>query len=161
MTRSTRPGPLFQTDKQQFSGVPPSEEYSLQLDNRQAEIARASGWLSGLCSGHGLSKEDIFRLDLCLNEILQNIIQYSAATWIRVELIMDEIQAVLSVIDDGQEFDPTALPGPLPASSLKTSQAGGWGVHFLRKFSENITYNRLDQRNILEVTFRLKGDKAR
>jgi len=53
------------------------------------------------------------------------------------------------VEDDGQPFDPLAVPEPDTAKSLEERTIGGLGIHLVRKLMDNLEYKRQGERNLL------------
>jgi serine/threonine-protein kinase RsbW len=131
------------------------EIVSEPFNNWPEMVPIASQWLANCCLELGLGREDAFRLDLCLNEALQNVTQYSGASWFQIGLVVDNWQAVLSIHDNGMVFDPLAVKEPMPTTDLQAAPVGGWGVHLLHAFSDRLNYARLGDVNILRMAFRL------
>jgi serine/threonine-protein kinase RsbW len=130
---------------------------SIRPDPR--EVRRASTWLAERCQEQGVPEAQIQRLDLCLNEVLANLIEH-AGTGVRqggVDLELEVLchqgagEATLVVRDGGASFDPvTFSPGPAPRT-LGEAEPGGLGLVLLRSFSDELHYRRADGRNELRI----------
>ena len=57
--------------------IPSSDRYQLTLEWEPSAAARASEWVRELCREKGLSEDDTYRLDLCLQEVVQNILDHA------------------------------------------------------------------------------------
>ena len=73
---------------------------------------------------------------------------------IRLELDLAPPEAaILTVIDEGPEFDPLSVsPARIP-SSLDEAQVGGLGIHLVRSFADSCEYRRDDGRNVFRAYF--------
>ncbi len=136
--------------------------HCLKLDGTPAAIGAASAWLRSLGSRHGLSDEDLFHLDLCASELVTNVVDYAyggKAGEIRLELLLDQATATLTVIDAGPPFDPLSQPAPPQPGSLQEAPDGGLGLHLVRQLASVVHYERGDGRN--RVTVRIGDEQPR
>jgi serine/threonine-protein kinase RsbW len=127
----------------------------LSLQATKDEVRRASAWLSVACSERGVPPSEIGRLDICLNEVLTNIIMHSGCNEQSppVELSL-EIQADLgigkatvTVADAGHAFDPLAVPPNPQPRSLADAEPGGLGLVMIRSNADDLRYRHRDGRN--------------
>lgn len=117
-------------------------------------VIAASAWLRGFAHDERLSHDTEFRLDLCLTELLSNIVSYAHADRIshriEVTVALDATAVTVTLADDGAPFDPiTAAPVPLP-DQLATAEAGGAGLRLVHGFSDRASYRRDGLRNVVE-----------
>ena len=101
------------------------------------------------------------RLDLVMEEIVMNVINYSYAEGERgtVEVgyaVPEPGKLLVQVGDTGRKFDPLAKDPPDLRLGLADRPIGGLGIFLVKQIAHSITYDRVDNRNIL--TFRLKAD---
>ena len=140
--------------------MPNSDRYRLTLEWEPSAATRASEWVRELCQEKELSEDDTYRLDLCLQEVVQNILDHagrdSFASGIDLEAGFDRRQAILRVSDPGMAFDPRQAPPPAEADSLGELQIGGWGIHLVREFTDRFDYQRTGERNVVTLGFELK-----
>lgn len=64
----------------------------------------------------------------------------------------DDHQLVLQVTDQGEGFNPDALPDPLNENNLLKS--GGRGVFLIRQFSDDVSFN--DSGNVVTIRYNLE-----
>lgn len=121
-----------------------------------ADVRLASEWLARECAG--VPGEALGRLELCLNEALANVIAHggvsAAAQSIALRVRQDIGEAAVSITDAGPAFDATSAALKEPAHSLADATPGGLGLLMMRKFSDALTYHRVDDKNILTITVR-------
>ena len=134
---------------------PAGEGLSIRADG--ADVRRASEWLQKSGAERGVPRDEIGRLELCLNEVLANVISYGgpSAQAAPVELTLEVAhgqgrhEASVTVTDAGIAFDtPAAMPRPSP-ESLTDAQVGGLGIVMIHSFSDTLRYRREDGRNHL------------
>jgi serine/threonine-protein kinase RsbW len=128
-----------------------------------ADVRLASLWLEREALAAGVPADQVARLDACLNEVLANVIAHGGVTarsgpvLVRLESGPDE--AGVTVIDAGIAFDPVAyVPRPFPGT-LDEAEPGGLGVVMIRKFSDEVAYERRDGAN--RLTFRVRWEPVR
>jgi serine/threonine-protein kinase RsbW len=63
----------------------------------------------------------------------------------------EDHQLVLQVTDQGEGFNPDALPDPLDENNLLKS--GGRGVFLIRQFSDEVSFN--DSGNIVTIRYNI------
>jgi anti-sigma regulatory factor (Ser/Thr protein kinase) len=122
-----------------------------------AELARLTAWADDFIHQAGLSNEVAFRLHLCLEEAVSNIIRHGNVTTVQQEIrvMLDEAEGsvIAQIEDDGQPFDPCRVQLRRPAASIEDAEAGGFGIPLMRRFASEITYERIGMRNRLVFKF--------
>ncbi len=128
---------------------------SIPADLTQVRVAAT--WLEQIGICHDIPTAQLHHLDLCLEEVLMNVIMHSGLADQRalIELMFelqqqgDVTQALLTVSDAGARFDPLAVaPRPLPAS-LAEAEPGGLGLMILRSNAGHLSYRFDNGRNHL------------
>ena len=128
------------------------------------ELERLNGWRTRLCERHGLPERLALQLDICLTELVTNILSYAypgekavADPAVAVRCAVGAVHVVLEIEDHGVPFDPLAyVPAALPRT-LEESQIGGRGLLLVRRFGGDMRYVRDGHRNRLTLTFPRSG----
>jgi anti-sigma regulatory factor (Ser/Thr protein kinase) len=132
----------------------------LTLEWGPSAATRASDWVRELCREKGVSEDDTYRLDLCVQEVVQNILDHSdrgdSSSGIELEAGFDGREAILRISDSGTPFDPRQAPTPVEADRLDKMQVGGWGIHLVREFTDRLDYQRVGEKNVVTLGFDLK-----
>jgi len=143
-------------------GTEPHQRHSLALDSSVASSGEGSAWARELAEQSGLSEERIAALDLCIVELVSNIVDHSYRGQpgeICLELALGHEAAVLTVIDEGPAFDPLSVPTPAVPASLDEATIGGYGIHLVRSSADACEYERREGRNFFTAYF--GGDAVR
>lgn len=132
----------------------------LEIQADPHEFRRASSWLRAGGASLGVPEEQIDRLELCLNEVLANLIEHGgeavASHAIQLELGASALPSgfaiQLVVADRGEPFDSDqASLRPLP-SSLEQARPGGLGLRLVKAICDGLVYRALEGRNELRIT---------
>jgi serine/threonine-protein kinase RsbW len=144
--------------------VDPVSELSIDPDLTQFRLA--SDWLGRTGSELGIPPEQIARLDVCLNEVLANVLDHGGASArsapIGLRLVTkrnpDGAGAALTVTDSGMAFDPLAVSPALRPQTLAEATPGGLGLVMLRANADSLSYERAEGRN--QLTFGVRWSEV-
>jgi anti-sigma regulatory factor (Ser/Thr protein kinase) len=129
------------------------------------ELERLQGWLEAICQSYQLDERVSFQLDLCLTELVTNVISYAYPAGapednaVLVLLTRDpaDVAVTVAIIDQGIEFNPLAYVPAAPAHTLEAAQIGGRGLLLVRKFAKQLQYQRGPDTNRLSFTIPTPG----
>jgi serine/threonine-protein kinase RsbW len=134
----------------------------LNLQSRMSELARISPWVERLASKHTIPESTKFAMNLCLEEVLSNIVLHGYSSEpdhsIAVQFVNPrEGNFVFVVEDEAPPFNPVVVP-KLPAmGSIEEVQVGGQGIRLLRKFADTLEYQATPAGNRLSIGFSASG----
>ncbi|MCP4177817.1 MAG: ATP-binding protein [bacterium] len=118
--------------------------------------------LQTLMSGiekHVINKFDINSINLVLEEILVNIINYgfpdSPPGYFKILLDLDLASSFLfiKITDNGIPFNMLEKKDPDINTSLEERSGGGWGIFFVKKLASEVSYQRVNNNNIIKLKF--------
>jgi len=138
----------------------PFQRHSLALESSDAASGEVSAWARALAEQAGLPDTRIDAIDLCIVELVTNIVNHSyrgSPGQIRIELGLGHGAAVLTILDQGPAFDPLAFPAPALAESIEDAQIGGFGIHLVRSSADACEYDRREGRNVFTARFGSPG----
>ena len=125
------------------------------IRNSLTEIARVASLVEELASAQALPAASVWPLNVALDEVLSNIINYghtdADAHEIQVRVSLEHGLVVAEVEDDGQPFDPLAAPAPTFDAPLEERPIGGLGIHIVRNLMTEVSYARIAGRNRLTM----------
>ncbi len=128
---------------------------SIRADS--AELRRASVWLDAICAEHHVPASQVARLDLCLHEVLANILLHGAGITPQSEIDVHfrlrrgegANGAQLTVSHGGPAFDPLSVELPARPMTLSDAQPGGLGLVMIRGFADDLSYRFINGCNKL------------
>jgi anti-sigma regulatory factor (Ser/Thr protein kinase) len=123
-----------------------------------AQLPALEQWVTRLAAEYQLPPALVHRIDLCLSEVVSNLIDYGYPNGDvgKVSIFFWRLpeQIVVRIDDDGAPFDPTAyVPSNLP-NSLEDASIGGRGIRLVRHFADELHHLRADSANQLTLVFR-------
>jgi len=132
----------------------------IKIENNHAELGRVVNWLEMLGDKYALSARIIFDLNLCLDELITNIISYgyNDEKIHQIEIIYEHIIDLLElrIIDDGKKFDPLQNENPELDLSLEDKPIGGLGIHLVKNIMDEVIYRYEKSKNILILRKKMK-----
>jgi len=137
-----------------------SSERSEEFASRNSELRRMSEWFRDFARETGVPVSPALDFELCLNELMANVIRYAYADTgphrirMTIRRRADSLGATLE--DDGRPFDPTSAgEADVGRQALDGLQIGGWGIPIVRAFASEIRYERRDGRNRVSIEMRV------
>ena len=96
------------------------------------------------------------KIDIAVEEIFVNIANYAyrpecGPATIRVEVLKEPFQVILSFVDHGIPYDPLAKRDPDITLSSEKRAIGGLGIFMVKKSMDDIAYEYKDGHNILTI----------
>ena len=133
-----------------------TEQHQITLQSGRSASGDASAWARTLAQKAGLSEDRVYALDLCIVEIVSNVVDHSyrgAAGEIRVDLGIAGDAAIVTISDEGPVFDPLSVAPPATPASLDDARVGGYGIHMVRSTADDCRYERREGRNVFTAYF--------
>jgi serine/threonine-protein kinase RsbW len=121
------------------------------LDKSSSALIELAAEVHAFLTGCGVSERAIFKVQLALEEAIRNLIEHSTGTAIELRIDVEHDHVIILLDDDGQPFDPTSAPSFDPSKPLQERAPHGMGLHLLRRFTDEIRYERLDSGNRLRM----------
>lgn len=130
---------------------------TLLLTNDISEVPALAEWVEQLGQKAMLPADQVFRLNLALEEAVVNVMNYAYPGEMGrpIRLVAEEMADghLHFVIDDeGVPFDPTQAADPDITLSAEERSIGGLGILLVRQLMSHVHYERRDGHNILELT---------
>ena len=128
----------------------------VSLANELREIAGVAEKIDAFCEAHALSREIAYSVNLSIDEILTNTINYGYQDDDphRIELVVRFESDSLSVVivDDSRPFDLTVAPEPDVEASLDEREVGGLGLFLVHQMMDKVDHELVDGRNVVTLT---------
>lgn len=97
-----------------------------------------------------LPQENI-QVNLIVEEIFVNIVNYSKADFVTVNLEYEKPTLTLEFIDNGIEFNPLLKEDPKLPESIEEAEIGGLGIFLTKKMSDELEYHYENGENHLII----------
>lgn len=121
------------------------EVKKITVENKPDELELIRDFIEQMVPDWGLDTELAFKLNLILEEYINNLISYGFSDHlpheISIEVFKGKTKIQVIVTDDGNPFDITSVPeNDEIGKPLEERKIGGLGIHFIRKMAEEIVY---------------------
>ena len=129
---------------------------SMTIESKHQELERVTNAVEELGSKSSWSDELIFKVNLVLEELTLNIMNYGyeddSVHLIEVSVKTDEDTVTIEIVDDGRPFNPISdAPPPDLNASISDRHVGGWGIHIVRTIMDVVTYEREENKNKMKL----------
>ena len=125
----------------------------------RSELTKLEGFTEDFAQGAGLSDKDLFALQIIVEELVTNVIDYGGVPAgehaVRVDLSTEDGELLIRITDRGAEYNPLLREDPDVTLSAEERPIGGLGVHFCKKLTDAQSYARVDGQNVLTLTKKL------
>ena len=134
----------------------PKDELRISLSPpRLSALSSLSQMVEHFGASQGLPASKIYMINLALDELVTNSVGYGfegvGDPRIEITMWVSGTLLVLTIVDNGREFDPLARADPDVSSPLEERPVGGLGLHLVRTFADRLTYRFADGRNWLTL----------
>ena len=128
---------------------------TLKLQNKREELDRIVAAVDDIARQDDWPDDLLFKINLVLEEVGLNIIDYAFDGGIHefeIRLTSDAEAVTIEAIDDGRPYDPlTETPDPDLDASIEMRPIGGLGVYLVRTMMDRLDYQRVDGKNCLTM----------
>ena len=132
---------------------------SADFASDRTELEKLEGFTADFALKAGLSDKDLFALQIVVEELVTNVIDYGevpvgehAAT---VDLTAQDGLLTIVIRDRGKEYNPLLREDPDVTLPAEERPIGGLGVHFCKKLTDTQDYERRDGCNVLTMRKKL------
>jgi len=130
-----------------------------RITNRLERISDIAEMVEVFCEAHRCRKQTVAEINIALDEILSNIINYGyddeGIGEIAIRLYFKSDSIFVEVEDAAKPFDPTQARPPQFAESLHARKVGGLGIHFVKTLMDEVVYTRHQGKNMLKLKKKL------
>jgi len=135
----------------------PTPAFDRVFPNQLADLGRVAEAAVNFLREHGLPQPAIYAANLAIEELGTNLLKYGyddpGPHEIRLRLEVHPAHVLMTLEDDGHEFNPTRAPAPDLTLGLEDRQPGGLGLALVRQFADRFDYQRRAGRNCVSLRF--------
>ena len=125
------------------------------INNQIEELERLAVFVEEVAEELGLDPELTMNINLALEEVVSNVILYAypreMGEKITIMAQSDSHNLMFTITDKGKEFDPTQVEEADITLSAEDREIGGLGIYIVKNIMNEVTYQRLDGKNILTL----------
>ena len=138
------------------------DELRVSLSPRLSAVRSLAQRVEEFGDANRLPDQQVYMINLALDELITNTVSYGlrgiARPRIEVALEISDSMLVLTMVDNGQKFDPTQDTDPDLSSTVEERPIGGLGLHLIKTFADRVNYEYSDGRNRLTLEHDLKPE---
>lgn len=136
---------------------------TLELHATPDEVMHAVRVFQEFARTQQIPEKSAFGLTLALEECASNIVNHALVSipqqTFRVTFGRAGDEIFIELRDHGPEFDPTAWARSGTGTEVDDA-IGGWGIQLVRRYMDEIQYERNDGENILRLSKRLTPEST-
>ena len=141
------------------------EEHTLQLelestldsvDSAEETVLKEAGAL-------GFDEDDLHRIGISVRECMVNAVvhgnRYNSKKKVRVNILRTPVELMVRISDEGDGFDPAAIPDPCEGENLM--RQSGRGVMMMQAFMDEFSILKLEPRGTEVKMVKYKTDTSK
>jgi len=126
------------------------------LKNKLSEVQRAADLFEEFGEENGIPLKDIFQINLVLDELISNVINYGYPKEENREIYLkyiigDNKKLLLEIRDYGVPFNILEMEEVDVSLGIEERAIGGLGIHLVKNIMDDIEYERKGGQNILTL----------
>lgn len=124
-------------------------------DFKNVDIARAA--LQEIAAEYfGKDSESADDIVMAVNEAMNNAVEHTRSTTVKIEVTWNETELRVSVISGGESFDPVAASADLDEEDMLERDEGGYGLFLIKELVDSFEYEYRDGCNVWKLGKQIK-----
>ena len=136
-----------------FDAILGDESISVVPDSNSREAV--SGFADSLSARLEIVPKIANKINIVFDEIYANIVNYSKATLASISYRIENGKLCLSFTDNGVPYNPLKASEPDTTLSAEEREIGGLGIFMVKKMTESMEYEYVDDKNVLTLVIPL------
>lgn len=141
--------------KEQLFGMEFREKKdSLTLKAERASLETVTDFVDRFMENCGYNEKFQMQMDIVVEEIYVNVCDYAYPDGtgdVTVDIAAEPEKLTLTFTDKGFEYNPLEKEDPDITLSAEEREIGGLGVFMVKQIMDEVTYRRLDGKNVLSM----------
>ncbi|MFT5424647.1 MAG: sigma-B regulation protein RsbU (phosphoserine phosphatase) [Phycisphaerales bacterium] len=130
--------------------------FEISILNRKDEITRVNEFFEKFVTPHSLTEKVRRSFCIVFDELLSNVISHGYKDdkihQIDIKVEINTQRVVVTISDDGLEFNPLEQAAPRIDLPIEERSIGGDGIEIVRRLVDTIEYERRADRNLIKIT---------
>ncbi len=118
-------------------------------------LTDVTNFVEGVVSEANVPAKIASQINIAVDEIVSNVVNYSGATLLKTECGVNESEVTVRFSDNGKPYNPTEKPDPDTTLSAEERKIGGLGIFMVKKTMDEFSYEYKDERNVLTIVKKL------
>ncbi len=128
----------------------------LGIEARLEQVRDACDFVVACAETTEMDERAVYHCQMAVDEALTNIIEHGYGfegeeSPIEVCCQRDGDRFVITLMDESPAFNPLEHEAPDPDEPLDSREPGGWGIYFIRRLMNDVTYERVGEKNVLTL----------
>jgi len=136
---------------------------TLEIKNELSEIHLVNVRVEQIAEEWKIPPKTTGNITLVIEELITNIINYGydgGEHVISIAFTLDDDDLSIRLVDDGKSFNPLEAPTPDINASAEERRIGGLGIYFAKKLMDSLSYERLENKNVLTMTKNISDSES-
>jgi serine/threonine-protein kinase RsbW len=133
---------------------------TLTVPSATEHLALIREFVANVGSQAGLADDDVAKLELAVDEACANVIEHAHGHDSNKEVTVRATDAAtlrIEVVDEGEGFDPTAVPTTPVEQMVHDRRTGGLGLRVMKSLMDEVSYEIVPgERNRLRLLKRIQ-----
>jgi anti-sigma regulatory factor (Ser/Thr protein kinase) len=129
---------------------------SIKLPARMGSLMPSLAFVSSFTGKCGFDRKRVGEIELSLEEVLVNIINYAypdgPGEFEITCRLTDDGTLIIDIIDQGIPFDVLSVDDPNTAATVDERRIGGLGIFFVKQLMDDVQYHRINNKNTLTLS---------
>ena len=169
---------IRQAERVFVGGIPQSDDISLlaikykgshdhslyrrgiSLVNDVKEVPALAIFIGSICEDMDFNELTTAGINLAIEEAVVNVMSYAYPEGVHANILLEVVgdgkELTFVLRDNGIPFDPTSAPDVDVTLPADQRSIGGLGIHLIRHYMDFISYERVDNQNVLTMIKKLK-----
>ena len=126
------------------------QPFSMRVESKMEHWPKLRTALHNYGLSAGMQARALKKTEMAIEELVVNIVNYSEAEWMEIELKAEKALYVM-LRDNGGMFDPTKQAEVDTEAVTAERQIGGLGISLVRQIADDLSYRRMNGINELTI----------
>jgi serine/threonine-protein kinase RsbW len=136
------------------------DKYELRVKSSTGNLVYIREFIMSACQYHNVNDVDLHNIILAVDEACTNIIKhayhYNIDKYFSVILNFSENDCKITLVDNGESFNPDVVPKPDMVTYLKQRKVGGLGLHLMKRLMDKVEYSTEENSNRLVMIKKIR-----